>query len=152
MEENDQHENKLEPRNFDQVLTEIEKSTKQNAIISDGYLVFCKILLSIAVACFLIFASLEIWRLGFSVVYPILGTALALGCLYFANNQFAANSVKVKSKDRIYFLKCIQAAQSVDELDQLGFFRVPPCRTGDEYKKDREIVSQKMIKTFSSRS
>ena len=152
MEENDRPENRIGPRDFDQVLSEIEKSSKPNTLIGEAYFAFGKIWLSIGASSFFILASLEVWRLGFSVFYPIVGTVLGLACLPVAIRSFVASNLKVKSRERIYFLKCIQASQSVNELDQLGFFRVPPCRTGEDYMKDRDNVAQKMIKTFSSRS
>jgi len=147
MGENDGDEN----RDFDQVINEIKKASKQPGLIVEEVIAFAKVWLSLLASSSLGFAAYLAWQTGLPVFYLIIAIPLALFCLYFAYGQFLASHVKVKSKDRIYFLKCIQAAQSVNELDQLGFFRVPPCRTGDEYKKDRELVSQKMKKTFSCR-
>ena len=152
MEENDHHENKQKPRDFDQVVNEFKKTSKQPGLIAEEVIAFGKIWLSLVAFCFFVFAAYLVWHFELSVFYLIVAIPLALFCLYFAYGQFMASNEKVRSRDRILFLRCIQAAQSVDELDQLGFFRVRPCRTGDEYKKDRDSVAKKMGKTFSSRS
>ena len=152
MEPNNQSENKLEARDFDEVLRLIKQSSESRSMISDAFFAFVIVFLAIAIASFLILSTLEAWRLGYSMVFPVVGAVFALVCLVFAHKQFTASHDKEKYKDRIFFLKCMRAAQSVDELDQLGFFRVPPSRTGEDYKKDRDNMAKKMVKTFSSRS